>query len=103
MYKQLGLVLVWLPSEFEWVGGYIVLTLFLSLVPSPVWADDCGQLCDAKFWKSATPAAVTELLAAGVDVTARTEGGLTAFDLSEKNGKLSGTDAYWRLNNLRFE
>ena len=27
----------------------------------------------------------------------------TAFDLIEKNDKLNGTDAYWRLNDLRFE
>lgn len=69
--------MVWLPNKFEWVGGSIVLTLFLSLGPSLVWTDNCGQLCDPKFRKSATPAAVQTLLEAGADVQARAERGRT--------------------------
>ena len=50
-----------------------------------------------------TPGTVSALLDAGADPKAKTTDGKTAFDLIQENKKLKGTDAYWRLNDLRFE
>ena len=49
------------------------------------------------------PAVVITLLDAEADPKAKTTDGKTAFDLMQENDKLKGTDAYWRLNDLRFE
>ena len=49
------------------------------------------------------PAVVITLLDAGADPKAKTTDGKTTFDLAQENDKLKGTDAYWRLNDLRFE
>ena len=49
------------------------------------------------------PAVVLALLDAGAAPKAKTTDGKTAFDLIQQNEKLKGTDAYWRLNDLRFE
>ena len=48
-------------------------------------------------------AVVTTLLNAGADPKAKTAAGQTAWDLIQKNEKLKDTDAYWRLNDLRYE
>ena len=42
------------------------------------------------------------LLAAGADPALRNEEGETAWDLAQDNEHLRGTDAYWRLNDSRF-
>ena len=43
------------------------------------------------------------LLDAGADATAVNEDGETPFDLAKDNEALVGTDAYWALNDARFE
>ena len=43
------------------------------------------------------------LLDAGADATAVNEDGETPFDLAKDNGAPVGTDAYWALNDARFE
>ena len=46
---------------------------------------------------------VITLLNAGADGTAVNEDGKTPFDLAQDNEALEGTDAYWALNDARFE
>ena len=48
-------------------------------------------------------AAIEALLDAGADATARNAAGQTPWDLAEDNEALKGADAYWRLNDARFE
>ena len=43
------------------------------------------------------------LLDAGADATAVNEDGETPFDLAKDNEALVDTDAYWALNDARFE
>ena len=49
------------------------------------------------------PAVVEALLAAGADVSARDDDGRTPWDLAQENERFQGTDAYWRLNDARFD
>ena len=49
------------------------------------------------------PEVLTVLLDAGADATAVNEDGETPFDLAKDNEALVGTDAYWALNDARFE
>ena len=50
-----------------------------------------------------TAGTVVVLLDAGADASARTIDGETPFELASRNGKLKGTDAYWRLNDELFK
>ena len=47
-------------------------------------------------------AAIIALLDAGADASIRNNEGQTAWDLAQENEHLRGTDAYWRLNDARF-
>ena len=49
------------------------------------------------------PEIITILLDAGADGTAVNSDGQTPFDLAKDNEALVGTDAYWALNDARFE
>ena len=49
------------------------------------------------------PEIITILLDAGADGTAVDGDGNTPFDLAKDNEALVGTDAYWALNDARFE
>ena len=49
------------------------------------------------------PEVITVLLDAGADGAAVNEDGETPFDLAKDNEALAGTDAYWALNDARFE
>ena len=49
-----------------------------------------------------SPAVAQALLAAGADAMMRTAMGRTPWDIAQDNEKLKGTDAYWRLNDARF-
>ena len=46
---------------------------------------------------------VTVLLEAGADPNARDSDGKLPFDYAEDNEQLKGTDAYWKLNDARFQ
>ena len=48
-------------------------------------------------------AVIEVLLAAGADPMARNVEGETPWDLVKRNRELKGSDAYWRLNDARFE
>lgn len=49
------------------------------------------------------PEVLSLLLDAGADGTAVNEEGKTPFDLVKDNEAMAGTDAYWALNDARFE
>ena len=50
-----------------------------------------------------TPSVIEALLDAGADAAAFDEDGKIPFDYAKDNEALKGTDAYWRLNDGRFE
>ena len=50
-----------------------------------------------------TPADVAVLLDAGADVKIQDDYNATPFDRAKDNEKLKGSDAYWRLNDARFD
>ena len=47
--------------------------------------------------------AIDALLNAGADPTARNAAGKTPWDVARANEALQRSDAYWRLNDARFE
>ena len=47
-------------------------------------------------------AAIEALLDAGADATARNATGETPWDIAAENERLKGSDAYWQLNDARF-
>ena len=49
------------------------------------------------------PTIITILLDAGADAAARDRKGKTPWGYAKDNESLRGTDAYWRLNEARFE
>ena len=55
----------------------------------------------AKF--SNNSAVIHVLLDANPDITMKNKDNKTAWDLVQENEDLKGTNAYWRLNNLRFK
>jgi len=54
-------------------------------------------------WHNENPSVITALIEGGADPGARDEWGKTPFDYAEDNEALRGTEAYWRLNDGRFE
>ena len=46
---------------------------------------------------------IDALLGAGANPLAEDEDGTTPWDLAQENDKLKGSDAYWRMNDARFE
>ena len=50
-----------------------------------------------------TDEAMTALLEAGADPNARDNDGNLPFDYARDNEQLKGTDAYWKLNDARFQ
>ena len=52
---------------------------------------------------NANPSVIEALLEGGADPGARNDGGFTPFDYAKENEALRGTDAYWLLNEGRFE
>lgn len=51
---------------------------------------------------SRTPEYIAELLRSGADGSLVDEDGKTAFDYAKDNANLTNTDAYWQLNDARF-
>ena len=49
------------------------------------------------------PLIVEALIAAGADPKAQDKAGKTPFDYAKDNKAWRGTDAYWRLNEVRFQ
>ena len=49
------------------------------------------------------PLVIHALLDANPDITIKDNDGKTTWYYMEENENLKGTDAYWRLNNRRFE
>ena len=49
------------------------------------------------------PAVIDILLDAGADARTQNKDGLTPWDFAQDNVHINGTDAWWRLNDARFE
>ena len=49
------------------------------------------------------PSAIEALIKYGANPGARDYDGFTPFDYAQENDALKGTDAYWLLNEARFE
>ena len=75
---------------------------------------DAGADVNARDWRAVwtalmwaavngTAKTVKVLLDAGVDASVKSNDGKTAWDLAQDNEQLKGTDAYWKLNDLRFK
>ena len=54
-------------------------------------------------WQNPESSVIAALIEVGADPGARDEEGKTPFDYAQDNEALRGTDAYWRLNEGRFE
>ena len=54
-------------------------------------------------WNNSNPSVIKALIEGGADPAARDEDGKISFDYAEDNEALKGTDAYWLLNDARFE
>ena len=52
---------------------------------------------------NSNPSVITALIEAGADPGARDDAGKTPFDHAKDNETLKGTEAYWLLNEARFE
>ena len=73
---------------FRWTNGFLVFFVISAFVSIPAQADECGRLCDAEFWKVATPADVQAELAKGSDLQARDGNGFTPLHMAAVlNGK----------------
>ena len=75
----------------------------VALLASPAQASHCGRLCETDFWKTATTQQVEAEIKVGANPNARTIIGRTPFDLAKDNDKLTGTDAWWRLNDAQYD
>ena len=65
--------------------------------------DEGGQTPLHKAAERGTGEAVETLLAGGADLAARDNDDKLPFDYARDNERLKGTDAYWKLNEARFE
>ena len=65
------------------------------------YADDFGGSEDREWWSHAGEA-LEALLEGGANANARNGSGRTPWDLAEENKVLRESDAYWRLNDARF-
>lgn len=80
----------------------LALTGALALAAAaPAYADATDDPFEAA--GSGTASEVKAATSAGADPGARDEEGKTPFDYAQDNEALRGTDAYWRLNEGRFE
>ena len=53
--------------------------------------------------ENSNPSVIKALIEGGADPSARDDAGFTPFDYAKDNDALKGTDAYWLLNEARFE
>ncbi len=79
----------------------ILLSGALALPALPVHADVTDALFEAAI--DGTASEVKAALSAGADPGARDDAGRTPFDYAKDNKALKGTEAYWLLNEARFE
>ena len=88
-----------------------VIEALLKAGADPMARDEKGGtplhvLADRRSWTSGGRGAVAVievLLAAGADPMAKNSEGGTPWDLVKRNRELKGSDAYWRLNDARYE
>ena len=71
-------------------------------VPGAAFAHaNCADRNKTAFFEAASAGDVQACLDAGADIGARTGDGETPLDLAKQNRKLTGTDAYRRLNDAQ--
>ena len=88
------------------VVGRIWGAVWLGVLTSPLLsaqAPNCDQWNTEEYFKTATAEDVKACLAAGADPMAWNAAGEAPWDLAKANEGLKGSDAYWRLNEARFE
>ena len=81
---------------------YLLISVVTSTLPGQDPSADCEEWVSKAFWRSAAVEAVADCLEAGADPSARDKSGKSPWDYAKDNEALKGTDAYWRLNDLRF-
>ena len=81
--------------------------VFPGVLATPTLAAQAAPSCEAwntkEYFKAATLEDVTACLDAGTNLETQTKYGETPWDLAKANKALKGSDAYWRLNEERFE
>ena len=85
------------------IAALIAATVVVALAV-PVHAQvDCADWNTGAFFEAAEVLDVMRCLQTGADPKARDEWGKLPFDYARNNEKLKGTDAYWKLNDARFQ
>ena len=79
------------------------MTRCLQAGADPNTRDESGSTLLHEAAMSGTAETVTALLEAGADPNARDNDGKLPFYYAEDNDQLKGTDAYWKLNDARFQ
>ena len=89
-------------TPLHWANTHTIAAL-LNAGADPNARDDSGAT--PLHWKAASdaPEAVNALLDAGADPKTQSNDGEMPWDLMQSNEDLTGTDAYWRLHDARFE
>ena len=84
-------------------GTAETVTALLEAGANPTARNDNGQTPLHVAAEFGTAETVTALLESGVDPNVRNNDGELPVDHAEDNEQLRGTDAYWRLNDARFQ
>ena len=80
-----------------------VITALIKGGADPGARDEDGATPLHKAAHNFNPSVITALIEAGADPGARDDAGKTPFDHAKDNETLKGTEAYWLLNEARFE
>ncbi len=85
-------------------GGTVeAVTVLLAAGADLMARDSDGQTPLHRAARFGTGEVVVALLETGADPHARDTDGKLPFDYAEDNEQLRGTDAYWKLNDARFQ
>ena len=83
--------------------GILSVTVLATPARAAQATPSCEEWNTKEYFQTATVENVTACLDAGADPMAPNAAGETPWDLAKANKALKGSDAYWRLNEARFE